>query len=270
MDDIIVYIDEIRPLILIFAGRALLALFLLVIGFLLIRLARQGLKRILVLRGVDESLHHFLGNIFSISLKVILIISVISILGIETTSFIAVIGSAGLAIGLALQGSLSNFAGGVLILTIKPFRKGDFITSMGDSGTVHTINIFNTILKTPDNQTVHIPNGKLAGSTIINFSEEPTRRLVINIGISYSEDVTKAKNILRVMIEEEEKILKEPVPQVIMNAFNESSINLALRVWCKKEDYWEVNFALHEKLKQRFDENNITIPFPQRDVHVKT
>lgn len=269
MDNVVVYIDEIRPLIIVFLTNALMALIVLLLGLWLINLGAKGLQKLFIIRGVDESLHHFLTNIFSVSLKIVLVISVISVLGVETTSFIAVIGSAGLAIGLALQGSLANFAGGVLILTIKPFKKGDYITSMGDSGTVHIINIFNTILKTPDNQTVHIPNGKLANSTIINFTEEPHRRIVIPCGISYDEDIERVKNVLWKIIEEEERIIPEPAPQVVVTGFGDNAVNLAVRVWAKREDYWDVNFSLNEQIKKRFNENDISIPFPQRDLHIK-
>ncbi len=267
MNDITTYILDARELIILFASHLVLAAIMLVVGLWLISKLISFIISMMEKKEVDESLRPFLKSVVSITLKIILIISVISVLGVPTTSFIALIGSAGLAIGLALQGSLSNFAGGILILTIKPFKKGDFITAQGESGTVFQISIFNTILKTPNNQIVYIPNGKLAGSTITNFSAESTRRLVIEWGISYNDDIPKAKAILARIIEADERILKEPAPSIVVTSLGDSSVNITSRVWCTNGDYWAVNFELHEKVKMTFDEEDITIPFPQRDVH---
>ena len=182
-------------------------------------------------------------------------------MGIATSSFLAIIGSAGLAIGLALQGSLANFAGGVLILLIKPFGKGNFIKAGGEMGTVHQINIFNTVLKTPDNQTVYIPNGQLAGNVIVNFSDEETRRLVINPSIGYEADISKAKGILSSIINGHDQILEDPKPKIVVMAASE--VVLSIRVWVLNSDYWDIFFHLQETIKLEFDKAGISIPFPQ-------
>lgn len=268
MQDISIYVGQLQELILIYGARLVLAIAILVVGLWLIRRFIEIMEKIMIKREVDESLLPFLKSIISISLKVVLILSIVSTLGVSTASFIAVLGSAGLAIGLALQGSLSNFAGGVLILTVKPFRKGDFITAMGVSGTVHLIHLLNTVLKTPDNQTIFIPNGQLAGATITNFSVEPTRRIVVNFGISYGDDIKKAKGIIEAQVKADERVLADPAPSIVVNALGDHAVNIAMRVWVKREDYWDVNFALHENVKYQFDREGITIPFPQRDVHI--
>lgn len=267
MDEILMYVNEFRDLLVIYGMRMLMALLMLVVGLWLIGRFVNLMGTVMIKREVDESLLPFLKSLISITLKIVLILSIISVLGVPTASFLAVLGSAGLAIGLALQGSLSNFAGGVLILTVKPFRKGDFITALSVSGTVNTINLLNTVLKTPDNQTIYIPNGQLAGATITNFSVEPTRRLVIEFGISYGDDIKKAKSIIEAQVKADERILQEPAPVIAVVSLGNSAVNISTRVWVKREDYWAVNFALHENVKYQFDAEDITIPFPQRDVH---
>lgn len=262
------YVDELRDVVLIYGLRLVLSIVFFLLGWWAIARLVSLVGRLMEKRGVDESLHPFLKSILSIGLKVVLVLSIISYLGVPTASFLAVLGSAGLAIGLALQGSLSNFAGGVLILTVKPFRKGDFITAMSVSGTVHLIHLLNTVLKTPDGQLIFIPNGQLAGATITNFSAEPTRRLVINFGISYGDDIAKAKAIIQQEVATDERVLKDPEPSIVVNALGDHAVNIAMRVWTGKDDYWAVNFDLHEKVKNHFDRENITIPFPQRDIHV--
>lgn len=261
------YVNEFRDLLVVYGMRLLMALIMLAVGLWLIGRFVNLMGALMIKREVDESLIPFLKSLISITLKIVLILSIVSVLGVPTASFLAVLGSAGLAIGLALQGSLSNFAGGVLILTVKPFRKGDFITALSVSGTVHTINLLNTVLKTPDNQTIFIPNGQLAGATITNFSVEPTRRLVIEFGISYGDDIKKAKSIIEEQVKADERILQEPAPVIAVISLGDSSVNISTRVWVKREDYWAVNFALHENVKYQFDAEDITIPFPQRDVH---
>ncbi|WP_017733400.1 mechanosensitive ion channel family protein [Nafulsella turpanensis] len=268
MDDVAVYVDQLTEMVVVYGFNLLMAILILIVGWWLIGRFVNVIGRVMAKREVDESLRPFLESIMGIMLKVVLLLSVVSVLGVPTASFLAVLGSAGLAIGLALQGSLSNFAGGVLILTVKPFRKGDFIQAMGVSGTVHIINLLNTVLKTPDNQTIYMPNGQLAGATITNFSVEPTRRLVINFGISYKDDIEKAKDIIRQEAEADPRVLKEPAPSIVVSGLLDNAVNVSMRIWTTKEDYWDVNFALHEQVKQHFDRENITIPFPQRDLHV--
>jgi small conductance mechanosensitive channel len=257
------YWEAAQDLLVQFGGKVIVAIVLLVIGFWIINRFTRFLNRNMLKREVDESLRPFLIKILNITLKVIVLIPVISILGIATSSFLAILGSAGLAIGLALQGSLANFAGGVIILTLKPFSKGHFIKAQGEMGTVYKINIFNTVLKTPDNQTVYIPNGQLAGSTIMNFSEEETRRLVIDASIGYEDDIGKAKKVISDIIASNNQILKDPQPQVVVLSMSDSAVIISLRAWVKTSEYWNIYFELQEKIKLTFDMEGITIPFPQ-------
>ena len=268
MDDVAVYVDQLKEMVVVYGFNLIMAILILVVGWWLVGRFVEIIGKVMEKREVDESLQPFLKSIMGILLKVVLLLSVVSILGVPTASFLAVLGSAGLAIGLALQGSLSNFAGGVLILTVKPFRKGDYIQAMGVSGTVHLIHLLNTVLKTPDNQTIYMPNGQLAGATITNFSEEPTRRLVINFGIGYKDDIQKAKSIIQQEVEADARVLKEPAPSIVVSALGDNAVNIAMRVWTSTSEYWDVNFSLHEKVKNHFDRENITIPYPQRDLHI--
>jgi len=207
-------------------------------------------------------------SIFNITLKAILVIIFASMVGIETASLIAMLGAAGLAVGLALQGSLSNFAGGILILFFKPFKAGDVIDAQGYVGTVDEIQIFNTIIRTLDNQRVIIPNGLLSNGCVKNVFVEPTRRVDMTFGISYDDDLTKAKAILRDICDNDERILKDPIADIFISAHADSSINILVRPWVASEHYWEVHFDVIEKVKLAFDEQGITIPYPQRDVHI--
>jgi len=207
----------------------------------------------------------FIRSIAGIALKIMLWITVISMLGVKMTSFIAVLGAAGLAVGLALQGSLANFAGGVLIMLFRPFKVGDFISAQGHMGTVHSIQIFNTILKTVDNRTIIIPNGNLANSDLVNFSTEPTRRVDFSFGISYEDDFQKAKAIINQLIEKDERIF---TPFVRVGELADSSVNITVRVWANAADYWGIHFDLIENVKSEFDKQKISIPFPQSDVHL--
>ena len=189
-------------------------------------------------------------------------------IGIETTSFVAIIGAAGLAVGLALQGSLANFAGGVLILLFKPFKVGDVVETQGYLGKVHEIRIFNTVMKTFDNKTIIIPNGAVSGSSIVNFSTEPQRRVDMTFGIGYGDDIKKAKQILQNLVDADSRILKEPAPQIALSELGDSSVNFVVRVWCEAAEYWNIYFEMQEKVKMTFDQEGISIPFPQRDVHL--
>jgi len=180
---------------------------------------------------------------------------------------VAVLGAAGLAVGLALQGSLANFAGGVLIMIFKPYKVGDYIQAQGEAGTVKSVQIFNTVLNTPDNRRVIIPNGAISGGTITNFSVEETRRMDLVFGIGYDDDLEKAKNVLQEMADADERLLTDPAPFIAVKELADSSVNLVVRIWCKKEDYWDVHFDWQNKVKQRFDKEKISIPFPQTTVH---
>jgi len=249
----------------------LLALITLIIGFWIISKVVKGMSKVLAVRTVEVTLQRFLANLTSVALKAMLIISVASMVGIETTSFVAVLGAAGLAIGLALQGSLSNFAGGVLILLFKPFKIGDVVDAQGYVGVIKEIQIFNTIITTLDNERVIIPNGILSNGPIKNVFAEPTRRVDMTFGIGYDDDVRGAKEVLRHLIISDDRLLEEESGhEIYVSEHADSSVNLLVRVWCNSEDYWPVYFSMHESVKLAFDEKGITIPYPQRDVHMKS
>jgi len=218
--------------------------------------------------GVEVTLQKFLHSFISIALKAVLLIIFASMVGVETASLIAVLGAAGLAIGLALQGSLSNLAGGILVLFFKPFKVGDVIEAQGYIGTVAEIQIFNTFIRTLDNQQVFIPNGLLSNGCVKNVFAEPIRRVDMTYGISYNDDLAKAKQVVRDTLNNNKLILKEPMADVFISAHADSSVNLTVRPWCNSENYWEVYFETHEALKVAFDREGIVIPFPQRDVHI--
>jgi small conductance mechanosensitive channel len=246
----------------------LYAIITLLIGLWVIRIVVRVASKVMVRSKVDDSLRIFLNNLLGIILKAMLLITVISMLGVETTSFIAVLGAAGLAVGLALQGSLSNFAGGVLILLFKPYKVGDFVDAQGVAGKINKIQVFNTIMKTPDNKTIIMPNGAISNGIITNFSTEATRRVDMMFGIGYSDDINKAKELLNNLIAADARILKDPEPVVVVSELGDSSVNFTVRVWCNSGDYWVIYFDMHEKVKMTFDQENVSIPFPQRDIHV--
>ena len=255
------------PVALQYGAQVTLALLTFLFGWWLINTLTAKVSSLLQRRQVDPTLHGFIGSLASVVLKVLLLVSVASMIGVETTSFIAVIGAAGLAIGLALQGSLANFAGGVLILLFRPFRVGEWIEAQGIAGTVNSIQIFHTVLKTGDNKTVVVPNGALSNGHITNFSREPRRRADINIGIDYSSDIKLARQIL-LEIAEDPRVLREPEPVVFVTGLGDSSVNLSLRVWVATADFWPVTFSFTEQAKERLTEAGIGIPFPQRVVHL--
>lgn len=262
------YVEKSVEMMMEFGPRILLAILVLILGLWIIKAVSNGLVRLMQKRNVDPSLVPFLRSLVSVLLKVTLVISVVSMLGVETTSFIAILGAAGLAVGLALSGTLQNFAGGVMILIFKPFKVGDFVDAQGYSGTVKEIQIFNTIMKSPDNKTIIIPNGGLATGAMVNFSTEPTRRVDMSFGIGYGDDIDKAKSILMRLMEEDERVLKDPAPTVAVAELADSSVNFNVRPWVKSADYWGVYLDMHEKVKKTFDAEGVSIPFPQMDVHV--
>lgn len=219
-------------------------------------------------RGVEITLHQFLLSIFKVILKALQIIIFASMVGVETTSLIAVLGAAGLAVGLALQGSLANFAGGILILLFKPFKAGDVIEAQGYVGTVVEIQIFNTLVRSLDNQRVIIPNGILSNGCVKNLFIEPTRRVDMTFGISYSDDIKKTKDVIEQVLASNALVLQDPKPDIFVSEHGASSVNFAVRPWTNSENYWAVYFGTMEEVKLAFDRENITIPFPQRDVHV--
>ena len=252
-----------------FGVQFLLAIVVYFVGNFIIKrvlsLVAKGLEK----KKVEITLHRFLLSILSTLLKAIQIIILASMLGIQTASFIAILGAAGLAIGLALQGSLANFAGGVLILLFRPFKNGDAIKAQGYVGSVEEIQIFNTILKTFDNQRIIIPNGLLSNGCVTNINVNGTRRVDMVFGISYDDDIVKAKALLRTLIEADERVLKDQGVDIWVGEHGESSVNLFVRPWANAEDYWGLYFEMMEKVKIEFDKAGISIPFPQRDVHIQ-
>lgn len=246
----------------------LLALLLLVVGLWVIRRIVAVVSAALERGPADITLTRFFTSITSIGLKTLLFISVISTLGVATTSFVAVLGAAGLAVGLALQGSLSNFAGGVLILLFRPFRIGDYIEGQGVGGTVRDIQIFHTHLTTSDNKRVVVPNGPLANNNITNYSAEPTRRVDFVFGIGYGDDLRQAKVVLEDLFKADARVLADPALLVVVSNLGASSVDLTVRAWVKKDDYWPLKFELTEQVKLAFDAKGISIPFPQTDVHL--
>lgn len=245
----------------------ILAFIILVVGIWLMRMINRLVARFFDKKDYDTTLETFLQSFIRIALKAILFVLVITQLGVKSTSLVALIGAAGLAIGLALQGSLANFAGGVLILLFKPFKVGDFISAQGVDGNVKEITIFTTKLNTFGNQVAIIPNGQLSNNNIVNFNAESTRRDKIDVGIGYSSDIKKAKDILLEICAASENILKEPVPEVYVGELGDSSVNLTLRFWAENDMFWPAHFYVMEEMKLRFDEARIEIPFPQRVLH---
>ena len=254
--------------LLVFLPQLFLAVLVLVVGWWVIRrivkVVEAGLQR----GSADATLSRFLLSLLSMGLKALLLISVASMVGIATTSFVAVLGAAGLAIGLALQGSLANFAGGVLILLFRPFRVGDFIEAQGVAGTVKEILIFNTIMKTPDNKRIIVPNGPLANDNITNFSAEDRRRVDLVFGIGYDDDLKRAKAVLERLIHEDERSQDDPAPLIVISELADSSVNITTRTWVQASDYWGFRFDLIERVKLAFDAEGISIPYPQQDVHL--
>ncbi|WP_120994554.1 mechanosensitive ion channel family protein [Stutzerimonas urumqiensis] len=260
--------DAWLPLVVKYGAQIALALLTLLVGWWLINRLTGKVGALLQRRQVDPTLHGFVGSLAAIALKAMLLISVASMAGVETASFIAMIGAAGLAVGLALQGSLSNFAGGVLILLFRPFRVGDWIEAQGVSGSVAGIQIFHTTLKTGDNKTVIVPNGSLSNGIITNYSREATRRADINIGIDYNSDIKRAREVL-LGLAQDARVLRDPEPAVFVTALADSTVNLSLRVWVATGDFWPVTFEFTELAKERLTAAGIEIPFPQRVLHVR-
>ncbi len=254
----------------LYGSKLLLAILTLVIGLWIIGYLIKGFDKALKSAKIEDTLAIFLEKLASTILKILLLISVASMVGIETTSFIAIFGAAGLAVGLALQGSLSNFAGGVLILMFKPFKVGDFIEAQGHSGVVKEIQIFNTIMHTGDRKTIIIPNGPISNGSIINYSLSPIRRVDMVFGIGYDDDLKQAKALLQKLVDEDERILKDPESQVLLSELADSSVNFTVRAFVNAADYWGVFFDMQEKVKLAFDAAGISIPYPQQDVHMHT
>jgi len=263
------YTQKLISLGIEYAPKLLLAIITFIIGSFLIKKLVRILKKRFEKREVEKSLQGFLLSILKTILWAVLIISLAGIVGIQTTSFVAILGAAGLAVGLALQGSLANFAGGVLILLFKPFKVGDVVEAHGFLGIINDVQIFHTIMKTFDNRTIILPNGPLANSPIMNASKEEFRRADMEFGVSYSDDIDKVKQLLRDLIAADDRILNEPSePFVALSTLGDSSVNFVVRVWTKASDLWPVTFDFKENAKKLFDREGVSIPFPQTDVHL--
>lgn len=247
--------------------RILVALIIFLIGQMVAKIVSRVLGKVLRHTKLDRILIEFIQSLVNALLLVFVIVAALDQLGVNTNSVIAVLGAAGLAIGLALQGSLQNFAAGFMLLIFRPFKDGDFVDTAGTSGIVEKIGIFSTTLRTGDNKEVIIPNGSIYSGNIINYSKRATRRIDMIFSIGYGDDIRLARDVMAAIINAEPRVLADPPPQIVVGELGASSVNFFVRPWVKTEDYWDVKFDLNEKIKIAFDENGITIPFPQMDVH---
>ncbi|MCB0600971.1 MAG: mechanosensitive ion channel [Saprospiraceae bacterium] len=262
------WLSTIQGYILDYAPKVVLAILVLIIGFWIINRITLLAEKQLAKQDVDDSLQGFLKSLISIGLKIMLIFSVLGMVGVETTSFIAVLGAAGLAIGLALQGSLANFAAGVLILFFKPYRTGDLVTLDGHTGVVQAIQIFNTVLLTPDNRKVIIPNAVATSGSMINISGPGKIRVDMTFGIGYSDDLDLARSVIEQVNAKCPYLLSDHKTDILVHDLGNSSVNFAVRPWCSSSDYWNTYFYFQENIKKAFDREGVSIPFPQMDVHL--
>jgi len=261
-------LDKVYEIGTVFGVKIVGAIVVFIVGRWIAKLFGSFIRKLLDKRKVDPTVTKFVGHLTYFALFTFVVLAALGLLGIQTTSFIAVLGAAGLAIGLALQGSLANFAAGFLLILFRPFKVGDFIDAAGVAGTVEAIQIFTTRLATPDNKTIIIPNSKLTGDNIINFSSKGTRRADMVFGIGYDDDIDKARDIIRDILSTDERVLKDPPLQVAVSELGDSSVNFIARAWVNAGDYWGVVFDATEAVKKRFDAEGVSIPFPQRDVHI--
>ena len=261
------WIAENQDLIIYYGMNILFAITTLIIGLIAARIVAGGFAKVLTKRKLDSTIVDFVSNMVRYAIVAFVIIAALGQIGVETTSFVAIIGAAGLAVGLALQGSLSNFASGVLIIALRPFKAGEYIEAAGTAGVVESVQIFSTTLTTADNKYVVVPNSSILSGNIINYSRKPTRRIDLVIGVSYSADLAKTKAVLEAVLAANEKVLPTPAPQVAVAELADSSVNLVVRPWVNGGDYWPVRFELMEAIKNGLDEAGIDIPFPQIDIH---
>lgn len=268
MEETPAWLIRVQELLSVYGLKVLAALATLIIGAIIAKIIRNSVRKLLDARGVEPIIGAFTTNLAYLALMVFVIVAALGALGVNTTSFAAVLAAAGLAIGLALQGSLSNFAAGFLLIIFRPFKKGDFVEAGGTAGVVQEIQVFTTIFNTPDNKRIIVPNGDIMGGNIINYSTLPTRRVDWVFGVSYSDDIDKVKATLRGLIDADERIHKEPAPAIVLSALADSSVNFTVRAWVDAPNYWPTFFDMNEKVKKTFDAEGISIPFPQRDVHL--
>jgi small conductance mechanosensitive channel len=261
-------LESIVPLLSTYGLKVVGAIIILILGRIGAGFARRVVKRLLTRANIYAGIVSFASTIAYILVLVVAVLASLSKFGVETTSFVAVLGAAGFAVGFALQGSLSNFAAGILILVLRPYRVDDVIDAAGVVGKVADIQLFNTVINTPDNIRILVPNAKIHGDVIKNITANPTRRLDLVVGIGYGSSMKKAEELLRKMLSEDERVLPEPAPTIAVGELADSSVNFYVRPWVKKEDYWNLKFDLLEKIKDAFDANDVEIPFPQRSVHM--
>lgn len=251
-----------------FALQVLYAIVVLIVGLMIIKYIKNSVEKTLGKTALDETLRPFLVSLTAAGLKVLLVLSIIKMVGVDTSSFVAILAAASFAVGLAFQGTLANFSGGILLLILKPFKVGDLIEAAGYTGTVEAIQIFTTTLVTPDNRVILIPNGGLSNASIINYSAKSTRRVDLSFGVGYEVDILETKAILLDVIQKHKAIKKDPEPFVKISEHGDSAVSFVVRVWVDAADYWIVYFDLLEQVKLRFDEEGISIPYPQMDVHI--
>ena len=251
-----------------FGLKLLTALIVVIVGKQLVKILLKVIKVALEKANTEETVRIFVANLLNTVFTVIIFVAAINQLGVETTSIIALLGAAGLAIGLALQGSLANFASGILIVIFRPYKVGDYIEAGTNAGTVKDIQIFSTVLRTPDNKTIVVPNGSIMDGSITNDSEQPTRRIDIIASCSYEDDLDKVKQVLKTILDSEDRILTEPKPQIAVSELAESSVNFIVRPWVNSSDYLPVMYSLLEQIKKTFDQEGISIPYPQSDIHI--
>ena len=263
-------INQIQTLLSVYGLKVIAALAIFFIGKLIAKTVKSTVSKAMIKAKSDPILISFSTNMIYVALLAFIVVAALGQLGIQTTSFIAIVGAAGLAVALALQGSLSNFAAGVLMIIFRPFKQGDFIEGAGVAGVIEAVHIFNTVMRTGDNKTIIIPNAGLMNGNITNYTTKPTRRIDLIYGIGYDDDLKKAKAVLEDILQSDERILKDPAPLVAVHALADSSVNFAVRPWVNSADYWAVTFDLNERVKLRFNAEGISIPFPQRDVHLHT
>lgn len=262
------YSTEFINWVLVYGGKALMAIILLIVGRWVARGVTNFASRQMKARGVESTIASFIHNMAYAALMAFVIIAAMAQIGIQTASFIAVIGAAGLAVGLALQGSLSNFAAGVLLIIFKPFKAGDFIEAGGASGIVEEISIFTTLMRSVDNKSIVIPNASILGGNIVNYSAKPTRRIDLVVGVSYEANLAHVKLVLKDIVSSDERILTDVETVIGVDTLADSSVNLVVRPWVNSADYWAVYFDLNERIKTRFDGEGIGIPYPQMDLHM--
>ena len=268
MDDPSLIVADLQDFAVEFGPKVLAAIAVFLIGLWISKLITKGLRKALTKARVEETLANFLGNLAFMILAAIVAISAVQYLGVPTTSFVAIIGAAGLAVGFALQGSLGNFAAGVMIMLFRPFKVGDWIEAGGHSGSVEEIQVFMTLMKTGDNKRIILPNAEITGGSIVNYSAKDTRRIDLEIGISYGDDIQKTREVLARIMKEESRVLETPETTIAVAALGDNSVNFVVRPWVKGSEYWPTRFDLMEKIKLEFDREGISFPFPQRDVHL--